>query len=154
MLEASKNNCSSWKALWQMHTYMARTCWGHSWSCFIYAFTYQVISEKHCEAKMLLVIWETFLYENSWSYNSCKFSYKFVLKGHPLMTSTIYDHFFDPPPPPGPQPSKLRFPLPIVDSGHQNFSLIASPHPHHPRFLEIFSKYFWSRWKVSIKSLR
>ena len=29
-------------------------------SCFIYNFVFQVISEKHCVAKILLAIWEIF----------------------------------------------------------------------------------------------
>ena len=34
--------------------------------------------KKHCVAKVLLSIWETFLYENNRIYNLYKFSYKFA----------------------------------------------------------------------------
>ena len=34
--------------------------------------------KKHCVAKVLPAIWETFLHKNYCSYNSCRFSYKLV----------------------------------------------------------------------------
>ena len=34
--------------------------------------------KKHCVAKVLLAIWEIFLYENNCNYNSYRFSYKFA----------------------------------------------------------------------------
>ena len=34
--------------------------------------------KKHCVAKVLLAIWETFLHENNCNYNSYGFSYKFA----------------------------------------------------------------------------
>ena len=46
--------------------------------CFIYCFKSQVISAKHCVAKVLQWVWEIFLYENKRNYNSYKFSWKFA----------------------------------------------------------------------------
>ena len=46
--------------------------------CFIYCFKSQVISEKHCVAKVLQWVWEILLYENKRNYNSYKFSWKFA----------------------------------------------------------------------------
>ena len=40
-----------------------RICWGRSGNCIVSGFVFQVISE-HCLAKILLAVWETFLYEN------------------------------------------------------------------------------------------
>ena len=57
---------------------MARICLGRSTGCFIYSFVIQVISEKHCVAKVLLAIWEIILHENNRNYNSYRFSYKFA----------------------------------------------------------------------------
>ena len=34
--------------------------------------------KKHCVAKILLSVWETFLHQNNRNYNSYKFSYKFA----------------------------------------------------------------------------
>ena len=38
--------------------------------------------KKHCLAKILQGVWETFLYENSRNCNLYKFSYKFTLQIH------------------------------------------------------------------------
>ena len=46
---------------------LARFFWGHSEICFIYNL------KKHCEAKILLAIWDTFVYEKNCNYNSYKF---------------------------------------------------------------------------------
>ena len=43
--------------------------------------------KKHCVAKVLLAIWETFLHENNRNYNSYKFSYKFSLASRVLLQS-------------------------------------------------------------------
>ena len=55
-----------------------RVCWGCSTSCFLYYFVFQVITEKHCVAKISQGIWEGFLNKNNRIYNSYKFSYKFA----------------------------------------------------------------------------
>ena len=57
---------------------MARICWERSKSCFIYGFVIQVISKKHCVAKVLLAIWQIFLHENNPNSGSDKFSCKFA----------------------------------------------------------------------------
>ena len=46
--------------------------------CFIYCFKSQVITEKHCVAKVLQWVGEILLYENKRNYNSYKFSWKFA----------------------------------------------------------------------------
>ena len=44
--ESLKNNHSSWRFLQVMCTQLARICCGHSTSCFVQGFAFQVISEK------------------------------------------------------------------------------------------------------------
>ena len=51
-----------------MYIQLARICWEHSASCFIYNFVFQVWVKGHCVAKILHVIWETFLYKNSYDF--------------------------------------------------------------------------------------
>ena len=47
-------------------------------SNFIYGFVFQESVKKHCVAKVFVVMWEIFLHEYNWNYNSYKFSYKCV----------------------------------------------------------------------------
>ena len=76
-MKASKKNRNSSNAFQLMCSELARICWGHSTGCFIYCFVIQVISEKHCVAKVLLAIWEIVLQENNPNYNYYWFSNKF-----------------------------------------------------------------------------
>ena len=51
ILKASKNNHSSRKVFQLMCTYLARICCGPPPSCFIYSFTFQVISQAKLSCK-------------------------------------------------------------------------------------------------------
>ena len=83
IMKSSKNNQSSWKARRLMCTKLARICWGRSKSCFLYGFAFQVISEKHCVAKISQGIQERLLYENNCNCNSCyKFDFIFKLSSN------------------------------------------------------------------------
>ena len=54
---------------------VARICWGVAIVWFTVLFFKRSVKE-HCVAKVLLAIWETFLYENNCNFNSYRFSYK------------------------------------------------------------------------------
>ena len=58
---------------------MARIYWGRSTSKLFYLRVCDSRDQKnYCVAKVLLSIWEIFLYENNPNYNANRFSYKFA----------------------------------------------------------------------------
>ena len=67
---------------------MARICWGCSTGCLIYSFVIQVISEKHCVAKVLLAIWEISLQKNNRNCNFYRFSYNSLLSSFCIFLKT------------------------------------------------------------------
>ena len=61
-----------------MHILVEDLLWAFRLSNFIYGFVFQESVKKHCVAKVFVVMWEIFLHEYNWNYNSYKFSYKCV----------------------------------------------------------------------------
>ena len=73
--ESLKNNCNRTR---NFSTYFASSLRGFAEGALevaLFTVLFQVISKA---GKILVAVWETFLYENKWNYDSYKFSFKFA----------------------------------------------------------------------------